>query len=201
MSANIYLRDLSPFSHARPHHHLGRIISIALVAAGLCLIILPFIPAFIYKYQKFQGVQTTALALENYKKKHIPSENRLVIPEIFVDGQIYEGKNDSTLSRGLWHRPNTSTPDRGGNTVITAHRYKFISGPNTFYNLDKLKIGDKLTVFWNSKEYDYQVIKTRVVPPSDLSVENNSSSPMLTLYTCTPLWTSKNRLVVEAKLL
>lgn len=132
--------------------------------------------------------------------KPIPKENTLVIPKIGVDAQIVEGTDEKTLEKGIWHRPNTSTPDIGGNVVLAGHRYLYTSGPKTFYSLDKLKEKDKIIIFWKEKEYMYEVFETKVVPPTAVEIEDAAEEPTLTLFTCTPLFTQTNRLVVKAKL-
>jgi LPXTG-site transpeptidase (sortase) family protein len=129
----------------------------------------------------------------------IPAENTLVIPKIGVDALIFEGTSETTLERGLWRRPKTGTPSTGGNTVITAHRFKYLTGPNTFYHLDKLAVGDSLTIYWEGKTYHYRVTSSEVVAADAFIIEENSPEPRLTLYTCTPLWTSSKRLVVRAE--
>jgi len=129
-----------------------------------------------------------------------PKGNRLVIPQILVDGEIHEGTSPFTLDQGIWHRPLSSTPAEGGNTVLAAHRYLYSSGPNTFYSLDKLAIGDEFYLMWEDKEYDYKVTSIREVPPTAIEIEAPTDANIVTLYTCTPLWSAKNRLVVVAEL-
>lgn len=130
-----------------------------------------------------------------------PLQNTLLIPSIFVDGIINEGKNENTLNKGVWRKPNSSTPDKGGNTVLTAHRFQYLSGPNTFYSLDQVRIGDEFKVFWDKKEYIYKIKEVKEVLPNNLSVEEQTNESIVTLYTCTPLWTSEKRLVVIGKLI
>ena len=133
--------------------------------------------------------------------KPIPKENTLVVPGIEVDGRIWEGTSVDLLNKGIWHRPKSSTPDKGGNTVLVAHRFLYTSGPNTFYHLPKMKVGDKFFLFWEGKEYDYEVYEVKIVPPTAVEIEDNTQESIVTLYTCTPLWTAENRLVVRGKLI
>lgn len=124
--------------------------------------------------------------------------NRLVVSSMGVDSQILEG-DANTLNKGIWHVPGTSSPDKGGNTVISAHRYKWLPpSTKTFWNLDKVKVGDLITVTWNDKDYMYQVKKTEIVKPNRVDILNNTKDPKLTLFSCTPKFTSKNRLIVYA---
>ncbi len=131
----------------------------------------------------------------------IPETNRVVIPEIFVNTSINEGVDESVLLQlGMWHRPNTSTPEKGGNTVIAGHRFLHTRGSDTFYHLDKVEIDDVILIYWEGKEYVYKVFEIIEVGPEQIEVEYNTKDPIITLYTCTPLWTSEKRLVVKAAL-
>ena len=111
---------------------------------------------------------------------------------------IHEG-DKRALRLGVWRRPNTSTPDGGGNTVIVGHRFTYAAGAAVFYNLDKIQVNDPITLTWHGRAYIYKVTETKVVDPGELSVEAATQEPRLTLYTCTPLWTSKSRLVIVAE--
>ncbi len=131
----------------------------------------------------------------------IPEENTLLIPVIKIDQKILEGRSISVIAEGqTWRRPGTSTPDAGGNTVIVGHRWSYGSDA-TFYHLDKLKVGDKFSVYWNEQEYVYEVFETKVVSANEVAIEAPSDEARLTLYTCTPLWTAINRLVVVSRLI
>ena len=126
--------------------------------------------------------------------------NMLFIPKIGVQMAIVEGNNDRVaLSKGAWRLPGTSTPDQGGNTVLGGHRWMFTSGPRTFYHLDKLVIGDMVQTDWKGKTYTYRVREVRVVKPEQTEILNASSQKILTLFTCTPIFSSKQRLVVVAE--
>jgi LPXTG-site transpeptidase (sortase) family protein len=140
--------------------------------------------------------KTTAFALPEVS---VPDHNAIVIPKIGVDTHILEGTGPETLNNGLWRRPKTSTPDKGGNTVITGHRFLYSTGNKTFYHLDKLQIGDPIIIYWKGKSYGYRVTKQEVVPPTAVEIEDETQDDRITLYTCTPLWSSKNRLVITAE--
>lgn len=155
-----------------------------------------------YKYQsRLTSTQAEEQKISREYLKPIPEENVLVIPQIGVDSVIVEGMGPESLDQGLWRRPQSSTPDKGGNTVITGHRFMYSSGPKTFYNLDEIKPGDKFFMYWEGKEYDYEVMDVFTVEPNQTEIENDTQEPVLTLYTCTPLWTATQRLVVRAKLI
>jgi sortase A len=128
-----------------------------------------------------------------------PPDHSLVIPSLAMQEIIHEGPNEATLSKGVWKLPRSSTPDKGGNTVMAGHRYTY-SGSGVFYHLDKVKDHDLIYVYWGGKRYTYDVDNVEEVPPTDVSVEAPSQDSILTVYTCTPLWSFKDRLVIQAKL-
>ncbi len=129
----------------------------------------------------------------------IPTENTLLLPGLEIQEKILEGESVQTVNRGIWRRPQSSTPDKGSNTVLVGHRFTY-SGHAIFYNLDKIKQNDPIIVYWEGKAYQYKVFSVSVVPPEAVSVEAPTSDSILTLYTCTPLWSAKDRLVIQAKL-
>jgi sortase A len=53
-----------------------------------------------------------------------------------------------------------------------------------------------LTLFWNNQEYRYKVKEIKEVQPTDIYIEENTTESILTIYTCTPLWTAEKRLVI-----
>lgn len=193
----------------------NNLLSIFIFALALYIMFAPFVPQFTlylknltdktdgYKYQSVLAIKVDG-GIGNTLPPP-PKDNRLVIPKIGVDSVVYQGNDIALLDKGLWHRPNTSTPDQGSNTVIVAHRFQYTQGPATFYSLDKMAVGDKAIIFWgeneNRFEYDYEVTEVKVVPATAIEIEDPTSNEMLTLYTCTPLWTSKDRLVVSFKLI
>ena len=131
------------------------------------------------------------------------SSNRLIITKIGVNAPIVESKNEAYgLDKGAWRIPESSTPDKGSNTVITGHRFKYLPPNNlTFYLLDKLEVGDIISVIWKEQNYYYRVKETKVVSDTELSVLDPSDKPIITLFTCTPIYSTENRLVVIGELI
>lgn len=177
------------------------------IVLGLYIMALPFLPFIDLWWDKLwdntNGVRYSgALAQQEGASGNLaeaPKDNRLVVPQIQVDNEIILGEDPSNVHKGVWHRPHTSTPDKGGNTVLVGHRFSY-SDPATFYHLDKLKNGDRFAIWWEGKEYVYEVFDISIVGPKAIEVEANTDEPIATLYTCTPVWTAANRLVVKAKL-
>ncbi len=188
---------------------INRLLSTLVALLALFILASPLLPLLTYQVgrwfdatdgYRYQSNLATASGAGIGRLIPVPRDrNILVIPQIGVDAEILEGSSASVLNRGLWRRPRTGTPVKGGNTVITGHRFLYTNGPNTFYALDKMRIGDRFLIFWNGEEYDYEVEDIRTVTPDRVEIERNTKDDIVTLYTCTPLWTSKNRLVVRAK--
>jgi sortase A len=189
------------------HAKLNDLLTVIVLLLGLYLVIMPLWPQIAFWLKKEPSINSY-LAISEEKSEdgnnEAPSNkingNKLIIPQMKLEADINEGSNVNTLSKGAWRRPNTSTPDKGGNTVIVGHRFVY-SSTAIFYHLDKLKTGDEFIATWDGKIYKYRVSETKVVSPYKIQIENNTDKPILTLYTCTPMWTSKDRLVVISDLI
>ncbi len=183
---------------------INNILAFVVIIIGLYLVLSPFIPDLLYKIRKVS--QNTKIQAQTSKlnqppiESDIPSDNRLQIPKLSLDERIYEGRSINLISKGgTWLRPSTANPSESGNSVIVGHRFNY-NRPATFYNLDKLVFKDKIAVFWEKKRYIYEVYEVLTVSPSDVSIEASTDKPGLTLYTCTPLWTARQRLVIKTRL-
>ncbi len=179
--------------------------TIVVIALGLYIVILPFLPEVIYRARLVNkpadggAPYSGQLAGSDDDRKNPPADNRIVIPSLQLDEPVKTGTNIGVLNDGgTWLRPKTSAPDQQGNTVIVGHRY-YQRNLSTFYNLDKLKVGERIGVYWEGKEYVYKITEIKVVPSDAGYIEDKTNEKQLTLYTCTPIWTAKDRLVVVAK--
>ena len=121
----------------------------------------------------------------------------LTIPHIDLSMAVVEGTGTAQLQAGPGHYPGTPLPGQQGNAAIAGHRTTYQA---PFYNLNQLAPGDSIYVQTVQGYFLYQVTGTQVVSPSDTSVVDATTSPQLTLTTCTPLYTSSQRLVVHARL-
>jgi LPXTG-site transpeptidase (sortase) family protein len=127
--------------------------------------------------------------------------NWIDIPRIGVSSQIYEG-GEEAMEQGVWILPHTSKPVRGSNTVLSSHRWLYEPpDPRTFYNLDKLETDDVITVTWQGEEYHYRVREMKTVTPDQVEILGATKDPILTLFTCTPMYSTSHRLVVVADLI
>jgi len=177
-------------------------LSAAIILIAMYIFLLPVVPQFgWWLHHSVPVISRTTRHNAQSSAAHgaaIPKDNRLVIPALGLNQPIYEGQSVYTVNKGVWIRPNASTPDKGSNTVMVGHRFTYTNPRGVFYFLDKLKPGDVLTVDWHGRAYSYRTQTISVVPPTDSSVEAPTTQNELTLYTCTPLWSLKSRLVIVA---
>ena len=183
-------------------------LTILVALLAVYIIVAPYLPQFEWWLKHDSPVKTivrpnppvtapTVSSGGNVGQQAVKGD-QLIVPALDMREVIHEGKNKWALHFGVWRLPHTSTPDKGGNTVLVGHRFTY-AGPAVFYYLDKVVKNDPISLVWSGKVYNYRVEEIRIVPPSEISVEANTEAPQLTIYTCTPLWTSKMRLVIIAK--
>lgn len=198
----IELRANNPDSSLKK---INNVLTVLVVVLGVYLIMSPFWPQLLFLVKDTTGqidnsIPYSTQSDDSSETQPIPKDNRLIIPQMDLDDTVHEGRYASTLRKGIWRRPQTSTPDKGGNTVLVAHRFTY-SSPAIFYHLDKLSVDNELAVTWNGELYTYRVREVKVVNPNAVEIENNTSESILTLYTCTPMWTAEKRLVVISELI
>lgn len=141
----------------------------------------------------------------------VSSEPRLLIPKLNIDVPIrFNIALDevmSAMNNGVAHyriAGASAYPGEIGNFVITGHSagdvyssnpYKYI-----FSGLERLDNGDLIYVNYESTRYTYRVIKKEVIDPTNVAaLVIDTDKPILTLVTCTPLGTSRYRLLVTAE--
>jgi sortase A len=118
---------------------------------------------------------------------------------------VVEGTTGNALRAGAGHYEQTALPgDPTGNVAIAGHRTGF---GEPFRNLHLLKQGDRIELATPIGHYAYEVIgpfdghpNPWITSADDWSVVTLTPEPMLTLTTCDPPGTSKNRLIVRAQL-
>lgn len=150
-------------------------------------------------------------ALDPTVTQAVSDEPRLIIPKLNIDVPVRYGvplsEVMSAMNNGVAHyriAGASAYPGEVGNFVITGHSAGDIYSSNPykyiFSGLERLENGDLIYVNYQSKRYTYRVIKKEVVEPSNVAaLVVETSKPLLTLVTCTPLGTSRYRLLVTAE--
>jgi len=116
---------------------------------------------------------------------------------------VVEGVGVEDLKKGPGHYPGTALPGQLGNLVISGHRTTY-GAP--FRRLDDLDGGDAIVVETRTAYFTYTV--RRVFPVSPRTVQVTYPVPyhrdavprerLLTLTTCHPPYSAKERLIVQA---
>ncbi len=128
---------------------------------------------------------------------------RIQIPRLHVDTVVVQGTSNQALAAGAGHYPQTPLPcSSTGNVGIAGHR---TMNGHPFQGLDQLAPGDKVTLITPFQSCTYQLVATvdghanpYVTDPNDWTVIAQTAQPMLTLSTCTPEGTARQRLVARA---
>jgi sortase A len=125
------------------------------------------------------------------------SLTRILIPKIDVNVVVVEGTTASALRAGAGHYPETPLPCEIGNVAIAGHRTTY---GRPFHNVDLLDVGDAITLETPIGKCTYRVNrKPFPVSPKQLDVvANTPTAPTLTLTTCHPKGSAKQRLIVKA---
>jgi len=122
---------------------------------------------------------------------------RIRLPAAGIDWTVVEGVGPAELRRGAGHMPGTALPGQPGNAVISGHRTTY-GAP--FERLDRATPGDLITVTTTTGTHAYQVVQSLVVAPTEIWVTGQWEGGWLTLTTCHPRLSARQRLVVVARL-
>ena len=136
--------------------------------------------------------------------KPIPPEEkgvaRLIIPRMDLNRIVVEGATAEALTKGPGHFPETPLPGQLGNAAIAGHRTTHLA---PFFDIDKLQPGDEITVITLNGRYVYHVTGTEIVAPDDYAAvipTTDVTKATLTLVSCTPRYSARNRIVVHSDL-
>ena len=186
------------------------------VAVVLVLLFLQYnqlLFGWIATYVSPGGISEQSIVINPDADTSVSSENLLIIPKINVSVPVIYGVGSdydsqmAAMANGVAQFAIAGAdayPGEIGNTVIAGHSsndwldggdYKFI-----FAQLDKLVAGDIIYINYNSTRYTYKVTKKEVVKPTDTAaLVYETSVPVLTIVTCTPVGTATSRLLVTAE--
>jgi sortase A len=202
-------------SHSAARRGLS-VLSVVLLAGAVMLLGYPVFTNLQHnRLQDRLGNELASSRLQQaYKDRKIgigDALTRIRIPAIGVDTVVVEGTTMTALKAGAGHYPNTAMPCELGNMSIAGHRTTY---GKPFANIDQLKPGDTITLETPIGSCDYEVTKAPaprfrspanmaaawVVAPNDLRViDQDPATSELTLTTCHPKGSAKERLIIRAK--
>jgi sortase A len=179
--------------------------SVLLAIVGIGLLAYPFATNI------YQDRLQTKLAIEfekaETKQAYVAGKTeigdpitRISIPSIGLKPTIVvEGTGTSALRAGAGHYPNTPLPGEAGNVAIAGHRTTY---GKPFSDLDRMKTGDEIVLETPVGRHVYKVSREPfVVPDTDWTVISQSPEHTLTLTSCHPKGSAKQRIVVKATLI
>ncbi len=150
-------------------------------------------------------------ALDPTITQTVSPEPRLLIPKLNIDVPIrFDVALDdvmAAMNNGVAHyriSGASAYPGEIGNFIITGHSAGDIYSSNPykyiFSGLERLEDGDLIYVNYDSIRYTYKVVKKQIVEPTNVqSLVVQTSKPLITLVTCTPVGTSRYRLLVTGE--
>lgn len=125
---------------------------------------------------------------------------KIEIPSIEVEKWVVAGVGYKELERGPGLFSGSPLPGQLGNVAIAGHRTTF-GAP--FSRINEVKDGDVITMTTTKGSFTY-IAKgaPKIVDASDVQVVKtvDKTKAMLTLVSCHPKWTSKQRIIVQADL-
>ncbi|MGZ4676237.1 MAG: sortase [Acidimicrobiia bacterium] len=123
---------------------------------------------------------------------------RIQIPSIGLDTELRDQITQESIDLGPSHWPGTAAPGGFGNAVVAGHRSSH-SAP--FHDLGNLHAGDTIVLVDGfGQRYTYSVTELFVVNPDAIWITKQTPGHTLTLFTCHPIGSSAQRLVVRATL-
>ena len=135
----------------------------------------------------------------------------LKVPSIKVDYAVVEGVGVEELKKGPGHYPkcrpgfpkplctefDESWPGDDGRVVVSGHRTTYLA---PFWDLDKVRRGDRVVTKTKWGTFNYIVFKKEVVPEDSAAIVIPGNQAEIVLTTCNPKFSAQERLIVFAKM-
>lgn len=183
------------------------IVGILLIFSAFSIVAITFYPQIWYSVDKgatkteASSIENELVILEAQEKEKItkevvqnlppldeslPKDNTIKISSIGVDSIIIQNEIATKgLEEGIWIAPNFGTPENNElSMILAAHRFGYVywtsdfRTKSSFYNLPKLKVGDRVQIIWNQRSYEYEIYK------AEDNTQITDYDADLILYTC-----------------
>jgi len=130
---------------------------------------------------------------------------RLLIPKLKLNVLVVEGTSATALRAGAGHYVGTPLPGEAGNVAIAGHRTTF---GRPFNHLDEMRAGDQVLLETPFNVFHYKVLPAFdghanpwPIKPTNTSVlANTPGQHLLTLTTCPPKGSARERLILRLEL-
>lgn len=124
---------------------------------------------------------------------------KMTIPKIGLEEDIHLGSTYELLiyTLGLVAGSDFPSSENNTSTIIAGHR-GYLGVSNYFLYINNLELGDEIIVETSSEVLTYEVSNSIVVEPTEVDkVRRDEKESIITLVTCTPMFTWSDRLLVE----
>ena len=185
------------------------VLSVVLFLAGITMFAYPVGTDIYSRYRqdRLQGAFDDPSTQQAYLEHRIKIGDGLTIlriPKLDITRLVVQGTTPAALRAGVGHYVNTPLPGEAGNVGIAGHRTTF---GRPFNRLDELKPGDEVSLETPFAIYTYRAVppfgghsNPWVVTPNDFSVVSQGTGHLLTLTTCNPKGSARQRLVMRFSL-
>ncbi|HEX6206979.1 MAG TPA: class E sortase [Actinomycetota bacterium] len=185
-----------------PRRVLGTL-SVFLLLGGLTMVFYPHLTN-LYGDWRQSGLEASFAEPETREayaaRAVLPGEalTKVEIPRLELVSIVVEGTSPGALRAGAGHYEGSALPCEVGNAVVAGHRTTY-SKP--FADLHRLRPGDEVVLVTPVGRCVYQVAGSWVTTPDDVSVlADVRGASVLTLTTCHPPGSARERLIVRAEL-
>jgi len=169
--------------------------------------------SWIFNYKILSNYLANTFNVENTRNPSISAKepDSLFIPKIGVQAPLIFSPTSSpediraTLKKGVLHYPDSALPSEEGETIILGHtapdNWPKINYYHVFNRLNELEKGDEIFIYFQNKEYRYQVTKKFFVPEGAKVdyVPLTNSKFMVILLSCWPPNKGDQRIIVQAE--
>lgn len=157
--------------------------------------------------KEYTSLTFTEETIEESPEQIEPTKGEVIgileIPKLDLEVPIAEGADQDNIRFAVGHLPSSSSVNHLGeknkNFAIAGHRsYTY----GKFFNrLDELSEGNELTVYAQNKIFKYKVFDKQIVEPTNVEVVYPiKDKSVVTLITCHPPYSDKQRLIVTGEL-
>jgi len=180
-------------------------ITLALLAAGAAVALYPQLTEWRYSLEQRAMAQQAAAATSAQPAKPadagMPMPKgaiaRVVVSAIDLDAYVLEGVESKQLNKAVGHYPETPLPGEPGNAALAGHRTMY---GHPFRHLDELETGDTIETWTTTRHAVYKVIGIKRVKPNEVGVIAPTQGTRITLTTCNPVGSARERLIVTGEL-
>jgi LPXTG-site transpeptidase (sortase) family protein len=140
-------------------------------------------------------------------------ENSIEIPSLNLVTPLVIGQStdiptlEKDLDKGAVYYPGSVLPGQIGQILVLGHSappgWPHIKHDWVFSDIDKLNIGDMVTLYFNHTQYTYRIVKKDIVPRGqEVGADTlNGKNNILTLVSCWPPGKDYKRIAISAELM